>query len=248
MTIPYCPSGAAPRVEGRRRLSAVSLAPVGEREELVNRFGAGVRPAALRRRAHHEVAVLAERHVVREARDLRVEATRTFFFFLLACLSTPPCRARSSRWCAPALDDELDADRRREVKNHVALVDQLGHERLVVDAVDGVVKTRVAFEVRDVVDAPRREVVDDEDLVAALKVCVREVRPDKPRTACNQYSQISVPFQARLGALHVVNSVRGVRRPGALADAPRRALSSILQGSRCQLFIQSAHVREQPVD
>src|SRR5205085_2510824 len=45
------------------------LAPVGEREELVNRLRARVRPAPLRRRSHDEVSVLSKRNVVREAID-----------------------------------------------------------------------------------------------------------------------------------------------------------------------------------
>jgi hypothetical protein len=44
-------------------------------------------------------------------------------------------------------------------------------------------KTRVALEVRDVVNAAGREVVNDEDLVAAFDVGVGEVRPDEARAA-----------------------------------------------------------------
>ena len=65
------------------------------------------------------------------------------------------------------LDDQLDADGRREVEDDVALIDEFGHQPAVVDAVDGVVVARVRLQVRDVVEAPRGEVVDAEDLVAA---------------------------------------------------------------------------------
>ena len=82
-----------------------------------------------------------------------------------------------------ALDDELDADGRGEVEDDVALVDQLGHDGLVVYAVDGVVEARVRLEVRDVFDAAGREVVEDVDLVAALEVGVGEVRADEARPA-----------------------------------------------------------------
>jgi hypothetical protein len=38
------------------------------------------------------------------------------------------------------LHDQLDADGRREMEDHGRAVDQLGDQRLVEDAVDGVVK------------------------------------------------------------------------------------------------------------
>jgi hypothetical protein len=75
------------------------------------------------------------------------------------------------------------------VEDHVAPVNQLGEERLVVDAVDGVVEARVLLQVRDVLYRAGREIVDDRDLVAALQISVRQVRPDEARAARDQNSQ-----------------------------------------------------------
>jgi hypothetical protein len=52
------------------------------------------------------------------------------------------------------------------VEHHVAAVDQLGEQRLVLDRVDRVVEPVVALEVGDVLDRPGREVVEDDDLDA----------------------------------------------------------------------------------
>jgi hypothetical protein len=44
-------------------------------------------------------------------------------------------------------------------------------------------KTRVRLEVRDVLETARREIVNNIDFIAALKISVREMRPDEPRPA-----------------------------------------------------------------
>src|SRR5205085_12130062 len=59
------------------------LAPVGEREELINRLRAGVRPTPLRCRAHDEVAVFAERHLLREAIDFRSRSDEHLLLLLV---------------------------------------------------------------------------------------------------------------------------------------------------------------------
>jgi hypothetical protein len=38
------------------------------------------------------------------------------------------------------------------VKDHVALIDQFGSDRMIVDRVDCVMKTRVTFEVLNILD------------------------------------------------------------------------------------------------
>ena len=53
------------------------------------------------------------------------------------------------------LDDQLHADRGRQVEDDVAAVDELGQQRLVRDRVDGVVEPRLVLQVRDVVDRRR---------------------------------------------------------------------------------------------
>ena len=49
--------------------------------------------------------------------------------------------------------DQLYADGGREMKDHIALINQLSSHWLVVNVFDCVVKTRVVFEVANVLDA-----------------------------------------------------------------------------------------------
>jgi hypothetical protein len=58
------------------------------------------------------------------------------------------------------------------VKDDVALIDQFGGYGMIVNRIDRVVKTRMAFEVLNVLDRAGREIVDDVDFVAALNVSV----------------------------------------------------------------------------
>ena len=75
------------------------------------------------------------------------------------------------------------------MEDDVAVVDQLGEHRLVADRVDRVVEARVFGELLDVVDAAGREIVDDEDLVAARDAGVGEMRADESRAAGDENFQ-----------------------------------------------------------
>jgi hypothetical protein len=75
------------------------------------------------------------------------------------------------------------------MEDHVTLIDQFRGDGLVVNTLDCVMETRLAFEVLDVLDGARREIVDDVDFVAALDVSVSEMRSDKAGAACDKYSQ-----------------------------------------------------------
>ena len=92
-----------------------------------------------------------------------------------------------------ALDDQLDADRRRQVEDDVALVDQLGDRGGVVHALDRVVEPGMPAQVADVVDAPGREIVEHEDLIAPLQVGVGQVRPDEPRPPRDEHPHPPTP-------------------------------------------------------
>src|SRR5689334_13637507 len=85
-------------------------------------------------------------------------------------------------------DDQFHAHRRREVKDDVALVDEFGNDRLVVDAIDRVVEPGVLPVVANIVDAPRRQVVEHIDLVTSIEVDVRKMRSDESRTTGNENS------------------------------------------------------------
>jgi hypothetical protein len=93
------------------------------------------------------------------------------------------------------LDNQLDADGRRQMKNHVTLVNQFGDDGRVMHRVNRVMKTRVRFEVLDILEAAGRKVVNHVDFIAAFQINVGKVRPDKARPACNQNSQtVYAPF------------------------------------------------------
>src|SRR5206468_3456357 len=93
-----------------------------------------------------------------------------------------PLEVRDERVDGP-LDDQSDADRGREVVDDVDLVDELVDDRGVEDRVDDEVEVLPRRKVRDVVDRPRREIVERPDLPAVLEQQLREVRADEPGAA-----------------------------------------------------------------
>ena len=99
------------------------------------------------------------------------------------------------------------------MEDHVALVYEFGDDRLVVHGVNRVVVARVALQVRDVVYGAGREVVNAEDLVAALDVCVGEVRADEARPARDENSQKFFSPSFKLSAARSPSAPRGVRVP-----------------------------------
>ena len=81
----------------------------------------------------------------------------------------------------------LDADRRRKVKHDVAAFDQFGQQRLVVDRVDEVLEAFPTFQKGDVVDRPRRQVVEHENVVALREQGLAKMGSDKAGAAGNCY-------------------------------------------------------------
>ncbi len=127
-----------------------------------------------------------------------MEAIRTFFFFLLACsehdLGPVDVRLDGSH---RAFDDQPHADRRRQVKDDVALVHQFGDRRRMMDALDRVMEPGMASQVADIVDASRREVVEHEHFVASLEIRIGQMRPDEPSPACDQHAHQTTPPEHR---------------------------------------------------
>ena len=76
------------------------------------------------------------------------------------------------------------------MEDYVALIDQLGSERMVVNRIDRVMKTRMTLEMLNVFDGAGGKIVDHVNFIAALDVSVAEMRADKTCATCNQYSQI----------------------------------------------------------
>jgi hypothetical protein len=80
------------------------------------------------------------------------------------------------------------------MKDHVALIDQFRGYRLVTNALDGVMKAGMILQMPNVFNAARGQIVNDENLIAALQTCVRKMRSNKACPARNQYSQVKIPL------------------------------------------------------
>ena len=81
------------------------------------------------------------------------------------------------------LDDQADSDRRCEMEDHVAPVDELVHDRRLEHRVDDEVEVAPFAQVRDVPLGTGREVVEREDLPAVVEKDLREVGADEAGSA-----------------------------------------------------------------
>jgi hypothetical protein len=81
------------------------------------------------------------------------------------------------------------------VEHDVAAVDHLGDERPVRHRVDRVLEAAPPFQVRNVVDRPGREVVQDENVVPLGQQVLGEMRADKAGASGNERFHAKVrPF------------------------------------------------------
>src|SRR5437016_3616749 len=94
------------------------------------------------------------------------------------------CFDRTNR----ALNDQTNADGRRQMHDYVTRIDQFGKKWDVLHRIDRIVETRIGFQMANVVDASRREIVDDENLVATGEKYFAEVRSDEAGTACDEHA------------------------------------------------------------
>ena len=161
---------------------------VGEREELVHRLRVGVGPAALRRRPVDAARALLERRLVlvvavdlrgRRDQDALAEAV-ALVEHVLRALHVGHERAHR------LLDDQPHADRRGEVVDDVALVDELVDDRAREHRVHREVEVAALHQVLDVPARAGREVVEDEDLLSVREQQLGEVRADEAGPARDQ--------------------------------------------------------------
>src|SRR5690349_14014120 len=75
------------------------------------------------------------------------------------------------------------------MKDHVTLIYEFRRDWMIVNSVDRVMKARVAFEVLNVFDRAGGKIVDHINFVATLDVSVAQMRTDKTRATCDEYSQ-----------------------------------------------------------
>ena len=93
------------------------------------------------------------------------------------------------------VDDQPDADGRREVENHIARVDQPSDLLLVTDRVDGQVKSRIAGKVIDVGKAARGQIVENEDFVTSGNADVGQMRPYETSPAGDENPHPIYPYR-----------------------------------------------------
>ena len=128
-TMPYWPVCRGPTVLNKRTITVgASLPPVRQRQELVDRLGTGITPASLRCRPEYQVALFTERNLRAQSIDLGSRCDQDFLFLLVGLgeHDLGPVHVGFDR-ANRALDNQSDAHGRRQVKDHVALVNQLGH-------------------------------------------------------------------------------------------------------------------------
>src|SRR4051812_92613 len=85
------------------------------------------------------------------------------------------------------LDDQLHADRRRQVDDDVCPIDEFSEDRLVGYRIDGVVEFRIVFEMDDIVDRTGRQVVENEHFVAAIEERLGKMAADESCATRNQH-------------------------------------------------------------
>ena len=123
----------------------LALAVVGDRQELVERLGARIRPAAARGRTHHDVAVLDEGKLRRLAVDLagRSDEHRLVLLVRLREHDLGAVNVGLER-ADGTVDDQLHADGGGEVEDVVGVVDKLSDDAVVVAGVDRVAEPGAA--------------------------------------------------------------------------------------------------------
>ncbi len=111
----------------------------------------------------------------------------TSFFFLLACLRTTsvPCTLVSIVWTGASTISFTPTAAARCTTTSQRSTSSASSGSLVT-RVDRVVEVRMRLEMGDVVDRAGRQVVEDEDLVAALEQRLGQVGADEAGAAGDQ--------------------------------------------------------------
>ena len=133
------------------------FAPVSERQELVDRFRAGVAPTSLGRRTHNEVAVFLKWDIGAQPIHFRRRGNQDPLLFLVCQRQHYFGAAHVRLDCAHrTLNDQLYTHRCRQVKDYVTLIDEFSRYRLIVNRIDRVVELRITFQVLNIVDGSGR--------------------------------------------------------------------------------------------
>src|SRR5262249_12484105 len=164
--------------------------PVGKRKKFIEGFGSGVAPAAFRCGAKDKVSILVERNIGIFAVHLG-GGSRNDKFFLFAGSFENELRAIDVRFDGPdrAFDNELDAHSGGQVNDHVRVIDKLGEQLTILDAVKMILEARARFEMADIFHAAGGKIVDQNNTIAAVEEPFRQMRPDEASAASDQKAQ-----------------------------------------------------------
>src|SRR5439155_12793126 len=163
------------------------FSPIGEGQELINRFRTCVAPAPLVGGAYHQVIFFTEREFLALAVNLGGRSDQhclSFFGRMLEQqLGGPNVRLNSS---AGRFDDQPDTYSGGEVKDHVGLIYQFGEKRAVHHRIDHEMKARIAAQVLYVFDRARRQVIENGNYTHLVEQSVSQVRSDEASSARDQ--------------------------------------------------------------
>jgi len=146
-------------------------------------------PTSLRGGTKHQVVVFAEGHARALAVHLGGRSDDHLFALLVGVLEhqlgAVHVGLNGVDW---AFHDELDAHGRSEVIDHIRAVDHLRQQVLVLDGIDHVVEAFAWLEVLDVIDAARREIVEDVNLLALAQKFFGKMAADESGATGDQRS------------------------------------------------------------
>jgi hypothetical protein len=80
----------------------------------------------------------------------------------------------------------------------------------MVNAFDRVMKSRIAAQVVDIINAAGRQVVKHKDLITSPQTGVGQMRPDKPRTAGDEHTHQETSSQAATEPIAAIEWHSGV--------------------------------------
>ncbi len=177
-----------------------ALAVVGQREELVERLGACVRPAPVRCASHEAVGLLVEL-LSGLAVDFRRRRQEQRLAVTVAAVEDDLRAAHVRRDGLHRFVDDLPHAYRGGEMNHV--VDPghgLVHHRPVHDRIDVQVEPRVVAHGLQVLEAARGQIVHDEDVVPPLEESLHQVRADEARPSGHQDAHGAPLMRCRSGS------------------------------------------------
>ena len=164
-----------------------ALVPVGQAEELVQRLGAGIRPAPRRRRPHHAVVALGEGDLDPLAVDLARRGQEHGPSVAGARLEhgVGAVDDRLDR-LDRLLDDQLHAHGAGQVIDGRAFQDAALHDVRIAHAGHAQLEAGPAFQVGDVLEPARAQVVEHQDALTLGDQALRQMTADEARPARHQ--------------------------------------------------------------